>query len=249
MHHFQACIHPRCFCRSVFCCSRVALVFGVFGVDVAGWQGPLSLIWQDCEEAGVVAAADPTACTKNCTSTSGCNAINFNTDAAHLGASCQLRACSKPLAPTWSVPYWRGYAHFQVPPTPAPKPTPVPPPSPAPLVKVELTDAAARDGAVCLDGSAPVYYFRPGFGSGAKSYILFLEGGGWCAGLADAVGGFDSCLSRSGGGLGSSKGYGPTMAGGEASVFFNSDPAVNTRFHNWNHIAMVPVSPATDRSH
>lgn len=65
------------------------------------------------------------------------------------------------------------------------------------LAKVELNDAASNEGARCLDGSPPVYYFRPGYGQGSKSYILFLEGGGWCAGLTDNIGGFDSCLSRS----------------------------------------------------
>ena len=43
------------------------------------------------------------------------------------------------------------------------------------LSRVTLTEAAASDGAVCLDGSAPVYYWRPGSGSGAKSWVLFLE--------------------------------------------------------------------------
>ena len=47
--------------------------------------------------------------------------------------------------------------------------------APGLLSRVTLTEAAASDGAVCLDGSAPVYYWRPGSGSGAKSWVLFLE--------------------------------------------------------------------------
>jgi hypothetical protein len=130
------------------------------------------------------------------------------------------------------VPYWEAYANFTLPPSPPPPP-PAPPP-PGALLKVELTEAAAKDGAVCLDGSAPVYYFRPGSGGGVTSYILFLEGGGWCAGYNVSVGGFDSCLSRSKGGLGSSKGYGPTAGAGEAGNLFSSDPTANPKFYNWN---------------
>lgn len=105
-----------------------------------------------------------------------------------------------------------------------------------------LTMYLSQDGAVCLDGSPGAYYWRQGSGSGAQSWILFFEGGGWLrshpshklltpslclfgtrltsralhrrAGFADAVGGFDSCLSRSEGGLGSTKGIEPTMHAG-----------------------------------
>ena len=39
----------------------------------------------------------------------------------------------------------------------------------------------AFPNARCLDGTAPAFYFRPGRGvTGARSLILFLEGGGWC---------------------------------------------------------------------
>ncbi|KAA8518900.1 hypothetical protein F0562_016326 [Nyssa sinensis] len=35
-------------------------------------------------------------------------------------------------------------------------------------------------GAFCLDGSAPGYHLQRGFGSGADSWVLHIEGGGWC---------------------------------------------------------------------
>eukprot|EP00897_Mesotaenium_endlicherianum_P010820 jgi/Mesen1/9767/ME000007S09829 len=38
-----------------------------------------------------------------------------------------------------------------------------------------LVSDAADEGAVCLDGSAPGYYFRPGSGSGNASWIIFFE--------------------------------------------------------------------------
>lgn len=121
-------------------------------------------------------------------------------------------------------------------PTPPPTPpTPAPAPTPSPtLYKVQLDDAAKTQGAVCLDGSSPVYYFRPSHGEGARNLLLFLEGGGWCAGLGSSVGGFDSCLSRSQGGLGSSKSYGPSMQPGEGSAYLSANPETNPKFWNWN---------------
>lgn len=103
------------------------------------------------------------------------------------------------------------------------------------LSRVLLEEAAEISGARCLDGSPAAYYWRPGYGSGAQSWILFFEGGGWCAGFADAVGGFDSCLSRSKGGLGSSTGTAPTMElGYQGGATLSPDPTVNPRFYNWN---------------
>lgn len=93
----------------------------------------------------------------------------------------------------------------------------------------------AGEDAVCLDGSPPGYYWRPGHGTGARSWILFLEGGGWCAGVDAAVGGFDACAARARGNLGSSKGLGPSMVPGyEGGATLSADPSVNPRFWNWN---------------
>lgn len=149
----------------------------------------------------------------------GANAVNYNADPTAPACRCQLRNCSQPVAPAWSVQYWRGYATFALPPPPPPAPPP-----PGVLDRVLLTEAASRDGAVCLDGTPAAYYWRSGSGSGKNSWVLFLEGGGWCAGLGTAVGGFDSCLSRSHGGLGSSKSYGPTMTLGEGAATWSADP-------------------------
>ena len=62
---------------------------------------------------------------------------------------------------------------------------------------VRMTSAAARDNAVCLDGSVPVFYFRPGSGSGANKWHIFHEGGGWCTGP-------ESCAMRARSNLGTS---------------------------------------------
>lgn len=42
--------------------------------------------------------------------------------------------------------------------------------------KFLLTDAAAKTGAVCLDGSPGGGYIRRGSGSGAKKWIVFHQG-------------------------------------------------------------------------
>jgi hypothetical protein len=42
--------------------------------------------------------------------------------------------------------------------------------------KFLLTDAAAKTGAVCLDGSPGGGYLRKGSGTGSKKWILFHQG-------------------------------------------------------------------------
>ena len=53
--------------------------------------------------------------------------------------------------------------------------------TPAPAPSLRLINQTLYPHARCLDGSAPAYYWRDGRGArGAKSLVLFLEGGGWC---------------------------------------------------------------------
>eukprot|EP00048_Salpingoeca_helianthica_P016842 m.234482 g.234482 ORF g.234482 m.234482 type:complete len:447 (+) comp19625_c0_seq1:26-1366(+) len=56
---------------------------------------------------------------------------------------------------------------------------------------------AAKEGAVCLDGSAPLYYLRPGSPVNASKWVFHIQGGAWC-------GSYDDCLQRSQTRLGSS---------------------------------------------
>ncbi|XP_057772744.1 pectin acetylesterase 8-like isoform X3 [Salvia miltiorrhiza] len=65
------------------------------------------------------------------------------------------------------------------------------------LAPVTILDSAIPKGAVCLDGSAPAYSYAEGSGDGADSWIVYLQGGGWCYNLTD-------CYSRSRTYLGSS---------------------------------------------
>ncbi|XP_052206244.1 pectin acetylesterase 12-like [Diospyros lotus] len=55
-------------------------------------------------------------------------------------------------------------------------------PSASDILMVDLTliPGAAANGAVCLDGTLPGYHLHRGYGSGANSWLIQLEGGGWC---------------------------------------------------------------------
>ena len=41
--------------------------------------------------------------------------------------------------------------------------------------------------AVCLDGTLPGYHLHGGYGSGANSWLIQLEGGGWCNTIRNCV--------------------------------------------------------------
>lgn len=129
------------------------------------WYGPSTLIWNDActliGSAGKGPSVTPALCEAACTNTTGCNAINFDSDASATGDRCQLRRCPSPSRPTWSVPHWQGFATF---PVPAP---PAPPPSPPRMQLVLLEKAANTTGAACLDGSPPGFYYEEGTGTHA----------------------------------------------------------------------------------
>ncbi|KAH9325111.1 hypothetical protein KI387_005289, partial [Taxus chinensis] len=65
------------------------------------------------------------------------------------------------------------------------------------VVNLTLVETAASKGAFCLDGSPPGYHLDRGFGSGSNSWLIHLEGGGWCNNL-------ESCYMRKSTRLGSS---------------------------------------------
>jgi len=64
------------------------------------------------------------------------------------------------------------------------------------MERVLLKDAAAKQGAVCLDGSPPVYYIRKGHGGGARKWVVFYGGGGWCMANATQNAAFEDCAAR-----------------------------------------------------
>lgn len=110
-----------------------------------------------------------------------------------------------------------------------------------------LLKDAVNEGAVCLDGTPPGYYFRKGelnyckymhsadymrntlifivgMDDGADKWIVYFQGGGWC---------YDEelCLERSRGELGSSKSWPSIM---QADGIMSSDKDVNPDFYQWN---------------
>ena len=81
-----------------------------------------------------------------------------------------------------------------------------PPSDNVPLDLVMLTDAqSSAKGAVCLDGTNPGFYWTKGSGDGAKTWVLYFKGGGWCYDEED-------CAQRAKTSLGSSKYFTKTFA-------------------------------------
>ncbi|CAI6000742.1 unnamed protein product [Closterium sp. NIES-64] len=90
-------------------------------------------------------------------------------------------------------------------------------------------------GAKCLDGSPPGYYFRPGSGSGAKSWHIHLPIGGWCATMED-------CADRAKTPLGSTRmqadknwRWSKFLSKGMMSPLAKTNPL----FFNWNYVMPV----------
>ncbi|XP_070039745.1 pectin acetylesterase 11-like [Nicotiana tomentosiformis] len=79
---------------------------------------------------------------------------------------------------------------------------------------------------VCLDGSPPAYHLDIGHGSGLRSWIIVMDGGGWCESIPD-------CLSRS------TTKYGSTKHMKNVSWFagiLDPSPRDNPEFYNWNRV-------------
>ncbi|KAM5560860.1 pectin acetylesterase 12-like [Rosa sericea] len=55
------------------------------------------------------------------------------------------------------------------------------------MVGLTLIPGAGAKGAVCLDGTLPGYHLHRGYGSGANSWLIQLEGGGWCNTIRNCV--------------------------------------------------------------
>eukprot|EP00484_Ammonia_sp_Unknown_P021804 CAMPEP_0197027668 /NCGR_PEP_ID=MMETSP1384-20130603/7537_1 /TAXON_ID=29189 /ORGANISM="Ammonia sp." /LENGTH=381 /DNA_ID=CAMNT_0042456545 /DNA_START=19 /DNA_END=1161 /DNA_ORIENTATION=+ len=102
-------------------------------------------------------------------------------------------------------------------------------------VRVNLTDAQNNDGAACLDGSVPVMYWRAGTGDGVNKFQVFFQGGGWCGGIDEEVSKCqDTCVHRSGTGLGSSLSYGAALD--YDNSYMSTSSAENPLSYNWNTV-------------
>ncbi|KAL9233440.1 hypothetical protein vseg_008441 [Gypsophila vaccaria] len=94
------------------------------------------------------------------------------------------------------------------------------------MVPLTLIHGAAEKGAVCLDGTLPGYHWHRGFGSGANSWLIQLEGGGWCNNIR-------TCVYRKTTRRGSSKFMEKELA---FTGILSNKPEENPDFFNWNRI-------------
>nr|CAB3475069.1 unnamed protein product [Digitaria exilis] len=95
------------------------------------------------------------------------------------------------------------------------------------IVELTLLAGAREKGAVCLDGSPPGYHLQRGFGSGAHSWLVYLQGGGWCNTT-------ESCSERKRTEFGSSK----LMEAVEFTGILSNRHQENPDFHNWNIVVI-----------
>ncbi|XP_076934490.1 pectin acetylesterase 12-like [Bidens hawaiensis] len=93
-------------------------------------------------------------------------------------------------------------------------------------VGLSLIQGAADKGAVCLDGTLPGYHLHRGFGSGANSWIVHLEGGGWCNSIR-------TCVYRKTTRRGSSKYFEKQLA---FTGILSNKAQENPDFFNWNRV-------------
>eukprot|EP01065_Artemidia_motanka_P015223 TRINITY_DN19098_c0_g1_i1.p1 TRINITY_DN19098_c0_g1~~TRINITY_DN19098_c0_g1_i1.p1 ORF type:complete len:433 (+),score=116.73 TRINITY_DN19098_c0_g1_i1:70-1299(+) len=92
-------------------------------------------------------------------------------------------------------------------------------------------DIVAETGAACLDGSPPGMYMRTNASS--TSWVLFLEGGGWCFGRnRDET--LEGCAARAKGGGGSSKGFPASLP--DFGGVLGASAVTNPGFHTWNAV-------------
>ncbi|KAK4786621.1 hypothetical protein SAY86_010454 [Trapa natans] len=96
------------------------------------------------------------------------------------------------------------------------------------MVDLTLIQNAGAKGAVCLDGSLPGYHLSQGYGSGANSWLIQLEGGGWCNNVR-------SCVYRKKTPRGSSNHMEKQLA---FTGILNNKAEENPDFFNWNRVKL-----------
>ncbi|KAF7818065.1 pectin acetylesterase 6 [Senna tora] len=96
------------------------------------------------------------------------------------------------------------------------------------MVNLTLIQGATAKGAVCLDGTPPAYHLDVGFGSGANSWLIQLEGGGWCNNIRN-------CVYRKTTRRGSSN-YMETQI--PFTGILSNEPEENPDFFNWNRVKL-----------
>ncbi|XP_050236884.1 pectin acetylesterase 6 isoform X2 [Mercurialis annua] len=103
------------------------------------------------------------------------------------------------------------------------------PAAPKPLmIGLTLIQGADSKGAVCLDGTLPGYHLHRGSGSGLNSWVIQLEGGGWC----DTI---RNCVYRKTTRRGSSKFMEKIIP---FTGILSNKPQENPDFFNWNRVKL-----------
>ncbi|KAJ7977792.1 Pectin acetylesterase [Quillaja saponaria] len=96
------------------------------------------------------------------------------------------------------------------------------------MVGLTLIRGAGAKGAVCLDGTLPGYHFHHGYGSGANSWLIQLEGGGWCNNVR-------TCVYRKTSRRGSSMYMEKQIA---FTGILSNKAQENPDFFNWNRVKL-----------
>ncbi|XP_052480349.1 pectin acetylesterase 6 isoform X2 [Gossypium raimondii] len=96
------------------------------------------------------------------------------------------------------------------------------------MIPLTLIQGAASKGAVCLDGTPPGYHLDRGFGSGSNSWLIQLEGGGWCNTVR-------SCVFRKTTRRGSSKFMEKRL---NFTGILSNKAEENPDFYNWNRVKL-----------
>ncbi|CAA2959492.1 pectin acetylesterase 12-like [Olea europaea subsp. europaea] len=94
------------------------------------------------------------------------------------------------------------------------------------MVGLTLVQGAATKGAVCLDGTLPGYHLHPGHGEEANSWLIELEGGGWCNNIR-------TCVYRKGTHRGSSNLFEKKIP---FTGILSNKAEENPDFFNWNRV-------------
>ncbi|KAL8504671.1 hypothetical protein ACS0TY_016016 [Phlomoides rotata] len=106
-------------------------------------------------------------------------------------------------------------------------------------VPFTTSSKAQENSALCLDGSVPGYHLSRGFGSGSDSWLIHIEGGGWCNDIP-------SCSYRKTTKLGSSTFMENQL---EFLGILSNDPLQNPDFFNWNKVKVRYCDGSSFTSH
>ena len=105
------------------------------------------------------------------------------------------------------------------------------------LYRIYLSQAAKQHGAVCIDGSSPTIYYRPGIGDGVNKFMLNFQGGGWCADVGNytyqLVPSMDNCYHRSLMYLGTTNNDAPYM---QTGTYSSTNCKINPLTCTWNTV-------------